>query len=250
MFEMFITALAAAAVTIWGFSRSVFMTGPYQFYYRSALVFVLVVVFLFFTGKRWAKHHQIKKLHVDFNEYMYFDKFTSPLYRAGYLISYLIMNIIFDYNYMRRNFNFCKGLDVYDGGVGDYYIKFRNTWYQYLKLTLKRHNVSIKKLQSYSAQMKNDMILNAIEDDGEKLMYLKFAQDTEAAFEERQVIGEHVLMPLENYDRVHPYYRNNLIKIFRSRLYLRHYEPEIVELVNLMERHGKLDVAGFKKMNF
>ena len=247
---MFITALAAAAVAIWGFSRSVFMTGPYQFYYRFALALVLIILFLFFTGRRWLKHHRIRQLQVDYKEYMYFDQFTSLIYRAGYLISYLVMNIIFDYNYMRRNFNFCKGLDVYDGGVADYYIKFRNTWYKYLILALKRHKASVKKLQSYAAQMKNNMILNAMEDDGDKLMYIQFARDAEAAFEEKQVIGEHILMPLDNYEKIHPYYKDNIIRILQARLYLSLYEPEIIEMVKLMEKHGKLDVADYKKMKF
>ena len=52
--------------------------------------------------------------------HLYYDKYTSPLYRAGYFISYLIQNILFDYTYMKRNFNFCKGLDVYDGGAFSY----------------------------------------------------------------------------------------------------------------------------------
>ena len=64
---------------------------------------------------------------------------------------------------MKRNFNFCKGLDVYDGGVSEYYIKFRNTWYRYLKLTLMRHRISLKKLQAFSCDMKNEMIIAALE---------------------------------------------------------------------------------------
>lgn len=247
MFEMFITALAAAAVAFYGFSRSVFMTGPYQFYYRCGLGVILLIIFLYVTGRRWLRHHRIKSMNVDFTEYMYYEKFTSPLYRAGYFISYFVMNLLFDYNYMRRNFNYCKGLDVYDKGVGEYYIKFRNTWYRYLALTIKRHQVSIKKLQSYAAQTQNDMILKALDDDEKKAICLQFAKDAEEAFNQRRIIGEHVILPLSNYDKVPRYYKDNLVKIFRSRLFLEKNEPEVKALVDLMERHSQKDVNDFKK---
>lgn len=250
MFEMFITALATALVAFYGFSRSVFMTGPNRFYYQFGLGVVIVILFVFFTARRWIRHHRIKAMGVDFNEYMYYDKFTSFLYRAGYLISYFIQNLLFDYNYMRRNFNFCKGIDVYDGGVGEYYIKFRNTWYRYLKLTLMRHKVSVKKLQSYAAKTKNTMILNAMETDEDRLIATDFAKDVDAAFRKCHVIGDHVLRPIENFDKVPPFFRENLIRIYRAEIYLTENEPQIIELVNLMEKHSQVDVNDFKKTIF
>lgn len=250
MFEMFITALAAALVALYGFSRSVFMTGPNQFYYQFGLAVVLLILFIFFTIRRWTRHHRIKSMHVDLDEYMYYEKFTSPLYRVGYFLSYLLQNIFFDYTYMRRNFNFCKGLDVYDGGVGEYYIKFRNTWYRYLRLTLMRHNVSIKKLQSFSSQTKNEMILQALEHDEEREVCLNFAKAVEKVFQEKHVMGDHLMRPLNDYGKVPLYYKENLIRIYQSRIYLTQYEPEIIALVNLMERHSQKDINDFKKMKF
>lgn len=248
MFEMFITALAAIAVAVYGFSRSAFMTGPYRFYYRAGLAIVLLILFLFFTVRTWVRHHRINALKVDYHEYMYYEKFTSPLYRAGYFISYLIQNILFDYNYMRRNFNFCKGVDAYDGGVGDYYIKFRNTWYRYLKLIFLRHNVSIKKLQSFSAQEKNDMILKAEESEEVRECYRQFAKDTDELFKERHVMGDYLLRTLPDYGKVPVYFRNNLIKICQTHLYLEQYEPEIIRLVSFLDMHQQKDVNEFKKM--
>jgi len=250
MFEMFVTALAAALVAFYGFSRSVFMTGPNQFYYQFGLAVVLLILFLYFTAKRWIRHHRIKAMNVDFQEYMYYEKYTSLLYRAGYFVSYLLQNILFDYNYMRRNFNFCKGLDVYDGGVGEYYIKFRNTWYRYLKLTLMRHHASIKKLQSYSAQTRNAMILDALDTDEDRIMYITFAHDTEAAFRQRHVIGDFVLRTLDNYDRIPVLFKENLVRIYQAELHLKQNEPEIKELVDLMNRHSQKDVNDFKKTIF
>lgn len=250
MFEMFITALATALVAIYGFSRSVFMTGPNRFYYQFGLGVVLLILFIYFTSKRWLRHHRIRAMHVDFEEYMYYDKYTSFLYRAGYFISYLLQNILFDYNYMRRNFNYCKGLDVYNGGVGEYYIKFRNTWYKYLKLTMLRHKVSVKKLQSYSAQTRNTLILNALDSDEDRLICLNFAKNTDKAFRRAHVIGDHLLRSLPDYNKVPLFFKENLIKIYQAELYLTQYEPEIIDLVNLMERHTQIDVNDFKKTKF
>ena len=155
MFEMFATIVAACAAAIYGLSRSVFMSGVHRNLYRAAFIGIIILVYVTYRIYHYIKFKNIKKLNVDFDDYLYYDKYTSPLYRAGYFISYLVQNILFDYTYMKRNYNFCKGLDVYDGGVSEYYIKFRNTWYRYLKLTMIRHRISLKKLQAFSCDMKN-----------------------------------------------------------------------------------------------
>ena len=162
MFEMFATIVAACAAAIYGLSRSVFMSGVHRNLYRAAFIGIIILVYVTYRIYHYIKFKNIKKLNVDFDDYLYYDKYTSPLYRAGYFISYLVQNILFDYTYMKRNYNFCKGLDVYDGGVSEYYIKFRNTWYRYLKLTMIRHRISLKKLQAFSCDMKNEMIIAAL----------------------------------------------------------------------------------------
>lgn len=170
MFEMFATIVAACAAAIYGLSRSVFMSGVHRNLYRAAFIGIIILVYVTYRIYHYIKFKNIKKLNVDFDDYLYYDKYTSPLYRAGYFISYLVQNILFDYTYMKRNYNFCKGLDVYDGGVSEYYIKFRNTWYRYLKLTMIRHRISLKKLQAFSCDMKNEMIIAALNTPEEKEM--------------------------------------------------------------------------------
>ncbi|MBQ9155585.1 MAG: hypothetical protein IJ137_02250 [Eubacterium sp.] len=250
MFEMFITALAAIAVAVYGFSRSAFMTGPYVFYYRAGLAIILFLILMFVIIRSWVRHHRINALHVNYDEYMYYHKYTSLLYRAGYFISYLIQNILFDYNYMRRNFNFCKGVDAYDGGVGDYYIKFRNTWFRYLKLTLLRHKVSIKKLQSFAAQQKNGLILAAMETEEEKERCINFTRDVQKLFDEHHIMGDHLLRTLPDYGKIPVYFRNNLIRIHQIHLYLEQYDPEIQKLVGFLQIHQGKDVNDYKKTIF
>lgn len=250
MFEMFITVLAALAASIYGLSNSIFMNGPHQRLYRIILfvcIFVFITVLYFY---REIRNNRIRKLNVDLDDYLYYEKYTSLLYRIGYFISYLIQNIFFDYTYMKRNFNFCKGLDVYDGGVSEYYIKFRNTWYKYLSLTLKRHKLSLKKLQAFAAVMKNEMIFNALPNEEIKAYYRLFEHEATACFEEHHSITKEQMRAFESYPFIHPFYRKHVLKHYNVLLYVEKHEPRIKELVNLQDFRSKRDVNDYKKMDF
>ncbi len=261
MFEMFITIVAAIAATLFGLSQTVFMKGPYRHYYQAgALAFILLLI-LIYTIYHSIKKNRIKKLNINPDDYYYYDKFTSILYRLGYFISYLIQNILFDYNYMRRNFNFCKGLDVYDGGVSEYYIKFRNTWYRYLNLTLTRHRVSLKKLQQFACHKKNLMIIDAIEDPASGQMfpdvegsplkrhYKEFSKMAIDFTKEKWFMNDGVLRSFPYYDEIHPMFRRNLVKICTSMVYVHKHEPKIIDMVNRQEARGRQDVDDYKKMS-
>ncbi len=250
MFEMFITILAALIAALYGFSRSVFMNGPHQQYYQIGLIVFIVLLVLFTTIRINIRNNRIRELNVNLEDYLYYEKYTSFIYRIGYFLSYLIQNILFDYTYMRRNFNFCKGLDVYDGGVSEYYIKFRNTWYKYLDLTLRRHRVSLKKLQAFAATMKNEMIFNALDDDEIKAYYRLFEHESKAYFEEFHNLTAKAMSSFESYSHVNTIYRKHVLKHYKVLLYVEKKEPRIKELVNLQEFRSKRDVNDYKKMDF
>ena len=250
MFEMFVTVGAALFATIYGLSKSVFMNGPYKNYYRLGLVAFIIVFYLAHRIYHDAKNSHITRLKVDLTEYLYYEKYTSPLYRIGYFISYLIQNILFDYTYMRRNFNFCKGLDVYDGGVSEYYIKFRNTWFRYLKLTLCRHRVSLKKLQAFAAKTKNDMIFDALETAEQKDKYKQFSSETEAYYNENNSVEKSSMKKFPNYKEIDSFYIKNLLRYYKVMNYVKKHEPVIIDYVNRQNLHTKKDVNDFKKINF
>lgn len=250
MFEMFVTVGAALFATIYGLSKSVFMNGPYKNYYRLGLVAFIIVFYLAHRIYHDAMNSHITRLKVDLTEYLYYEKYTSPLYRIGYFISYLIQNILFDYTYMRRNFNFCKGLDVYDGGVSEYYIKFRNTWFRYLKLTLCRHRVSLKKLQAFAAKTKNDMIFDALETAEQKDKYKQFSSETEAYYNENNSVEKSSMKKFSNYKEIDSFYIKNLLRYYKVMNYVKKHEPVIIDYVNRQNLHTKKDVNDFKKINF
>ena len=250
MFEMFDTIVAACAAAIYGLSRSVFMSGVHRNLYRAAFIGIIILVYVTYRIYHYIKFKNIKKLNVDFDDYLYYDKYTSPLYRAGYFISYLVQNILFDYTYMKRNYNFCKGLDVYDGGVSEYYIKFRNTWYRYLKLTMIRHRISLKKVQAFSCDMKNEMIIAALNTPEEKEMHHQFTKDAAAYFQEHQSFNKKVIEQFANYAKITPMFRKNVLKHYRALAYTAKKEPEMVAMVKKQEFRRERDVNDFKKMNF
>ena len=250
MFEMFITILAAIIAGAYGLSKSVFMNGPYRNYYRIGLIIFIILLIAITTGYRKIRNDRIRKMNVNLDDYLYYHKYTSLLYRIGYFISYLVQNILFDYTYMKRNFNFCKGLDVYDGGVSEYYIKFRNTWYKYLVLTLKRHRISLKKLQAFAAVMKNEMIFEALPDDETKAYYRLFEHEAKACFEENHKVTLELMTKFESFEKVMKVYRKHVLKHYQVLLYVEKHEPRIKELVKLQDFRSKRDVNDFKKMDF
>ncbi|MDO4977718.1 MAG: hypothetical protein Q4E53_10710 [Eubacteriales bacterium] len=250
MFEMFITIVAAVAMSIYGLSKSVFMNGPYQEEFRIGLLILIVVIILYAIIRINVRNNRIRGMNVNLDDYLYYEKYTSFIYRIGYFISYLIQNILFDYVYMKRNFNFCKGLDVYDGGVSEYYIKFRNTWYKYLSLTIKRHRVSLKKLQAFAAVMKNEMIFNALPDEETKAYYRLFEHEARACFDETHSVTSEQISKFESYKFVNKTYRKHVLKHYKVLLYVEKHEPRIKELINLQDFRSKRDVNDYKKMDF
>ena len=250
MFEMFVTVLAAIIAGAYGLSKSVFMNGPYRNYYRLGLLIVIILILVISVSYRRIRNDRIRRMNVDLEDYLYYHKYTSLLYRIGYFISYLVQNILFDYTYMKRNFNFCKGLDVYDGGVSEYYIKFRNTWYKYLSLTIKRHNISLRKLQAFAAVMKNEMIFDALPDEETKAYYRLFNHEAAACYEENHKVTYELMSKFESYDKVMKIYRKHVMKRYKVMLYVEKHEPRIKELVNLQDFRSKRDVNDYKKMDF
>ena len=216
MFEMFATIVAACAAAIYGLSRSVFMSGVHRNLYRAAFIGIIILVYVTYRIYHYIKFKNIKKLNT----------------------------------YMKRNYNFCKGLDVYDGGVSEYYIKFRNTWYRYLKLTMIRHRISLKKLQAFSCDMKNEMIIAALNTPEEKEMHHQFTKDAAAYFQEHQSFNKKVIEQFANYAEITPMFRKNVLKHYRALAYTAKKEPEMVAMVKKQEFRRERDVNDFKKMNF
>ncbi len=250
MFEMILTVLITVFAAVFGLSRSVLMQGPYKNYYRIGLVIIVTVIIILYVSYQRTKRRHIVRMNVDPKEYIYYEKYTSLLYRIGYLVSYLVHNLMFDYTYMRRNFNYCKGLDVYDEGVSEYYIKFRGMWYRYLLLTLRRHAVSLKKLQALAADTKNDLIIKGLRTPEEKAMYLAYAEKAKKYFEEHGCLVLVHLESFENADKIDYYFKKNLIRNYQVINYVREREPRVTDLVNRLNARVDKDILDFKKKKF
>lgn len=250
MLEMLVTVIAAIAAALFALSKFLFVAGEeIEWYCLGILILILFIYFCFQFFKAMRRSH-IRDLNLDEHDYRYYNKYTSPLYHIGYFISYLVQNILFDYTYMRRNFNFCKGLDVYDGGVGEYYIKFRNTWYRYLALTIKRHNVSLKKLQAFANSTKNDMIIQGISSEEEKEIYLTFQKEASDYYNQNKKMTKPIIKTFSNYKKLDSYYRKNTLKYYKALMYIEKHEPDIIDLVKRLEHRSNDDINRFKKMNF
>ena len=247
MFEMLLTVIVTVAAFIYGISNSVLVDSPYRHYYWAGIAIFIALVIIINVVVRLLRRSHLKRLHVNEYEYVYYHKYNSLLYRAGYFISYLIQNIMFDYSYMKRNFNFCKGLNAYDDGVSEYYIKFRNTWYRYLKLVHMRHRLSMNKLKAFSCSMKNRLIMDALESDEEKMLYRTFDKKILEYVEENGTIDNATIQRIEGADKLDSYYLKNTKKYWKHSQRADKLHPKIKLLVDTQEYHGKQDVDDYKK---
>lgn len=250
MFEMFFTVVAALIAALYGLSQSVFMNGPHRNLYRIAFLVLVLLIYLIYRVHHKVKCRHIREMGVDEEDYFYYDKYTSPLYRIAYYISYLVQNIFFDYMYMQRNFNFCKGLDAYDGGVSEYYIQFRSTWYQYLRLTNIRHKISIQKLLIYSCNMKNQMILEALEHEEDREFYHAFEAAADALFKEQGHVKRRDLKTLPHYADLPSLFLKNVYKKEHALEVIAKRQPSLKKIVERQNYRKGRDVTEFKKTDY
>ena len=249
MFEMLITLIITVAAFIYGISNSVLVASPNRHYYWAAIAIIVILLILYFAIRSVLRRRHLKRLNVNNEDYVYYHKFNSPLYRAGYFISYLIQNIMFDYKYMKRNFNFCKGLNNYDDGVSEYYIKFRNTWYRYLKLFLKRHRLSIHRLKSFCCIRKNQLIYDRLDSEEEKDIYKNFDKAVAEYADEHGYMDKALVLKVDGHDKVDSYYRNNTALRWKYHLKAERLAPQIKEFVERQQFHNKQDIVDYKKID-
>ena len=83
MFEMFATIVAACAAAIYGLSRSVFMSGVHRNLYRAAFIGIIILVYVTYRIYHYIKFKNIKKLNVDFDDYLYFSLINVNLSLAA-----------------------------------------------------------------------------------------------------------------------------------------------------------------------
>jgi len=247
MFEMMITVIVTVAAFIYGISNSFLVASANRHYYWAGIATVIILLILFFAIRRLIRRRHLKKLNVKEEEYVYYHKYNSPLYRAGYFISYLVQNILFDYTYMRRNFNFCKGLNSYDDGVSEYYIRFRTTWYRYLKLLFRRHRMSIRKLKAFSCIRKNQLIFDQLQTEEDKAIYKGFDKAAEEYVSEHGHMDKSLILKIDGHDQVDSYYRNNTATRWKYYLKAEKIAPKIQSLVEIQRFHDKQDVDDFKR---
>ena len=65
-----------------------------------------------------------------------------------------------------------------------------------------RHRISLKKLQAFSCDMKNEMIIAALNTPEEKEMHHQFTKDAAAYFQEHQSFNKKVIEQFANYAEI------------------------------------------------
>lgn len=117
---------------------------------------LLIVLYLFKRG--WDKR-QWRKKGLDPESYMFYQKYTSTGNKISYVFTYLLQDFIYVVKKTNKSYNFSKGLFRYDDSLGEYYIDCRIVWYSYIRFNLLKNRLSLHKLNIFSMEKCNQMLL-------------------------------------------------------------------------------------------
>lgn len=117
---------------------------------------LLIVLYLF--KRAWDKR-QWRKKGLDPESYMFYQKYTSTGNKISYIFTYLLQDFVYVVKKTNKSYNFSKGLFRYDDSLGEYYIDCRIVWYSYIRFNILKNRLSLHKLNIFSLEKCNQMIL-------------------------------------------------------------------------------------------
>lgn len=126
---------------------------------RWALLLLLVVVVILHLMKKRLIRRRLRKMEIDEESYLFYNKYTSLRNKISFIVTYLIQDYVYEVKRNNKSYNFSKGLFRYEEGLGEYYIDYRLTWYDYIRLNLMKNRLSLHKLRIFSLNKCNKMIL-------------------------------------------------------------------------------------------
>ena len=119
---------------------------------------ILVLIVLYLFKRAWNKR-KWRKMGLDAESYMFYQKYTSFGNKLSYIVTYLIQDFVYVVKKTNKAYNFSKGMFRYDDSLGEYYIDCRIAWYSYLRFNILKNRLSLHKLRIFSLEKCNQMIL-------------------------------------------------------------------------------------------
>lgn len=222
MDEFLVAIMSGAALLCYTILSKLLFESQHQVYFRWGLFILIVVLVLGYILGRILEKRRLKKLGVDAENYMYYEKYTSLGNTISYVVTYLIQDFIYEVKKRNKSYNFSKGMFRFDDSLGEYYIDCRIGWYAYFKINILKNRLSLHKLRIFSLNKCNEMLLMVFPEQAE--LYKRVKEKTQKkidAFPADKKLGYIHVNEVEEAMDLYPSLRLNLLEMEISRKFMK-----------------------------
>lgn len=222
MDEFLVAIMSAAALLCYSLLGKLLFESQYQVYFRWGLfLLIAILVAAYLLGRIYEKRH-LKKIGVDAENYMYYEKYTSLGNKIAYVVTYLLQDFIYEVKKRNKSYNFSKGMFRFDDSLGEYYIDCRIGWYAYFKINMLKNRLSLHKLRIFSLNKCNEMLLAAFPEQADLYKQVKAeVQQKIDAYPVGKKLGYIHVNEAKDAMQLYPGLRLNLLEMEISRKFMR-----------------------------
>ncbi|MDO4553964.1 MAG: hypothetical protein Q4B70_02315 [Lachnospiraceae bacterium] len=209
------------------------------------MIFIVAVVLIQGIRKRLSVRY-LKKIEIDYENYMFYAKYTSSANRFAYIFTYLLQDFIYEVKKTNKSYNISKGLFRFDDSLGEYYIDCRMAWYAYIKTNLLKNRLSMHKLRVYSLNKCNQLLLSRFPEQEETFKSVR-EQWTEIVNQlpVKKKLPKGSLKKLEGARTINKLFLTNLYEMEKSRKFMMDNKARYQEMIDKAERRRE-DLRGIK----
>lgn len=222
MDEFLVAIMSAVALLCYTILGKILFESQYQVYFRWGLFLLIIVLIAAYLMKRSLEKKHLRKLGVDAENYMYYEKYTSFGNKFSYILTYLLQDFVYEVKKRNKSYNFSKGMFRFDDSLGEYYIDCRIGWYAYFRINILKNRLSLHKLRIFSLTKCNDMLLTVFPEQAE--LYKKVKEEVQSKIDEfptGKKLGYIHVNEAEDAMNLYPYLRLNLLEMEISRKFMK-----------------------------
>lgn len=175
MDEFLVAIMSGIALILYTCLTFLLFRYKWKLYVRWGLVIFILLLLVIHSVKRKSEKKHWKKMNLDEETYLFYNKYTSWSNRVSFVFTYLLQDFIYVVKTTNKSYNFSKGMFRYDDSLGEYYVDCRLAWYSYIKKNLLKNRLSLNKLRIFSLTKCNKMILDVYADQKEDYEAVKKA---------------------------------------------------------------------------
>lgn len=243
MSELFIVIFATIGLGLYHFLKYILFDFPKSYIFQAISSIFICIFILRYLYLKIRFNKELKKFKVDYFDFKFYKTCNNIFNKASYIISAFLYNTISEYKFTIKDFSINKNYNK-DSNDTEYYLKLRLRWYSYVRFTLIRMKIALKKADNFSFNHQI-LILEKSLNSEEKQIYDKFSSDVNNL--DNKKISIFSLRNMENYKHISYIYKYNLVKIHNNNILLDKYINNYNFMNKKFEQYAN-DIRSFKRL--